>query len=73
MADQEIKIGQNGRLTLPAEVRRQLGLDAGGVLKLRCRGRTIELVVGGEEVASPPLSGWRDISRALLAEERNSG
>ncbi|BES82394.1 AbrB/MazE/SpoVT family DNA-binding domain-containing protein [Pyrodictium abyssi] len=43
----EVRVDRRGRLVLPAEVRRLLGLENGGRLVLRVRGGWVELVPPG--------------------------
>lgn len=74
-ADTSVRIGRQGRLVIPAGIRRRLGFKPGDTLLLRVQGES--LVLERREAVLARIEGWfddvpRDVSLAeeLLAERR---
>jgi AbrB family looped-hinge helix DNA binding protein len=70
-----VVMGKQGRLVVPAEVRAQLGLDAGDELYLHVSGRQIVLERPADALRAlqdqlADLSGKRSLVDELLAERR---
>jgi len=75
--DATVVVGRQGRLVIPAELRRELGLHAGDHLHLRVAGRSIVLERAHDAVAelralgaSVPAS--RSLVEELLADRRRA-
>jgi AbrB family looped-hinge helix DNA binding protein len=59
-----VRVGQRGRVTIPAEIRRQMGIEEGEVLSLTQLGDT--LVVTRKKLVTPQIA--KDVA-ALMEEE----
>ena len=64
----EVRVDRRGRLVLPAEVRRLLGLENGGRLVLRVRGGWVELAPPGAGDPEKRAALWREQALAERLE-----
>ena len=78
MLDMRVRLGASGRLVIPAEVRRRLGLEAGDELVMRVvdgelRVTTLTAAVDrAQRRLAPYLAGTPSLVDELIAERRRS-
>jgi AbrB family looped-hinge helix DNA binding protein len=72
------KVSESGRLSLPAEFRKAIGLDHGGNVVVELDGRDIrirtvdEVVARAQELSRPMLAGKPDVTvDDFIAERRH--
>lgn len=76
MTTARVKVSESGRLSLPAEVRRELGIEKGGTLLLETKGGEVRLTTFKERVrrvqalARELLAGQEVSSDEIIAERR---
>jgi bifunctional DNA-binding transcriptional regulator/antitoxin component of YhaV-PrlF toxin-antitoxin module len=71
-----VKVGPDGRLVIPINFRRHLGIENGGDVQLRWDGKTLRVlntdavVREAQELAAPYLKGTRSLVDELIADRR---
>lgn len=76
MRSNHVKIGQNGRLVLPAAVRRQTGLKVGDEVVVRVENGEVRLMAArqairqAQEICRDYRPAGKSMSGALIAERR---
>ena len=76
MTTARVKVSETGRLSLPVEVRRELGIEKGGTLLLETVDGEIRLTTLKERVrrvqalARELLAGQQVVSEEIIAERR---
>ena len=75
MAQARVSIGTNGRLVIPASLRREIGLREGGTLIAETDGRVLRLrplddVVRQAQEIVARYAGGRSLSNELIEERR---
>jgi AbrB family looped-hinge helix DNA binding protein len=69
-------IGHGGRLVIPAEIRRKMGVKTGDAVGLRLAHGILEVITfeagvkRAQQIAAPYLAGKKSLADELIAERR---
>jgi AbrB family looped-hinge helix DNA binding protein len=76
MLTARVKVNENGRIVIPAEFRKELGIEAGDQLVLEVKNRELRLMTLRERISqaqalvSRYIPAGRSLSKELIAERR---
>jgi AbrB family looped-hinge helix DNA binding protein len=71
-----VKVNENGRIVIPAEFRKELGIEAGDQLVLEVKNRELRLMTLRERISQAQalvrryIPAGRSLSKELIAERR---
>jgi AbrB family looped-hinge helix DNA binding protein len=69
-----VQLPSRGQITIPAEFRRELGLDEGTLLRLTLKERTIEIeAIAASSLENPRLYAEEEIRRFLDEDKIDEG
>jgi AbrB family looped-hinge helix DNA binding protein len=76
MQTARVKVNENGRIVIPAEFRKELGIEAGDQLVLEVKNRELRLMTLHERISQAQalvrryIPAGRSLSKELIAERR---